>query len=222
MPAADSEQTPGQSQRHDNDLTSEHMPQTPPAGGATEQHGTAAYESARLDAFATVDQGSRGKPAAELPHVEGYEILEVLGRGGMGVVYKAVQVKLKRLVAIKMVLTGAHASPHELERFQAEAQAVAHLHHPNIVQVYEVGEAGGYPFFSLEYVDGGSLADKLKGTPQPADDSARLVQEVAWAVQYAHEHGIIHRDLKPANVLLAISGQQSAVSGRGLVIDRRS
>src|SRR5262245_6457479 len=135
--------------------------------------------------------------------VPGYEILAELGRGGMGVVYKARQVALDRVVALKMILAGGHAGEHDLERFQLEAEAVAQLRHPNIVQIYDVGEQGGLPFFALEFVDGGSLAAKLDGTPLPPRPAARLVQTLARAVEHAHRHGIVHRDLKPANVLLA-------------------
>src|SRR5204863_612122 len=100
-----------------------------------------------------------------LPHVPGYELLEELGRGGMGVVYKARQVRLNRLVALKMVLAGAHAGPHQLARFRTEAEAVAKLQHSNIVQVYEVGDQDGCPFFSLEYVDGGPLDARTDKKP---------------------------------------------------------
>jgi WD40 repeat protein/serine/threonine protein kinase len=133
----------------------------------------------------------------------GYEVLEELGRGGMGVVYKARQVELRRLVAIKMILAGAHAGAREMARFHREAQAVARLQHPHIVQIYDMGEHDGQPFFALEYVDGGNLAQRLDGKPVPAEAAAALMRKLAGAVQYAHEHGIIHRDLKPANVLLA-------------------
>jgi WD40 repeat protein/serine/threonine protein kinase len=135
--------------------------------------------------------------------VPGYEILEVLGRGGMGVVYKARQVHLNRLVALKMILSGAHAGPVELARFRREAEAVAQLQHPNIVQIYEVGEHEGRAFLSLEYVEGGSLGNRLDGTPWPAPRAARLAESLARAVHVAHQQGIIHRDLKPENVLLA-------------------
>ncbi|HZT83779.1 MAG TPA: protein kinase [Gemmataceae bacterium] len=140
------------------------------------------------------------------PTVAGYDILEELGRGGMGVVYKAKQVGLDRLVALKMILAGAHAGPHELARFRSEAAAVARLQHPNIVQVYEVGEQEGRPYFSLEFVEGTSLAHALDGVPHPPRESARLIETVARAIHAAHQRGIIHRDLKPANVLLAASG----------------
>jgi tetratricopeptide (TPR) repeat protein len=138
--------------------------------------------------------------------VGNYELLQELGRGGMGVVYKAQQAGLNRLVALKMILADVHAGPEELARFRLEAEAVARLQHPHIVQIHEVGEADGRPFFSLEFVEGGSLAAKLHGTPQPARFAARLIETLARAIHFAHERGIIHRDLKPANVLLAADG----------------
>lgn len=133
----------------------------------------------------------------------GYEVVGELGRGGMGVVYKARQVKLDRLVALKMILVGGHAGSGDLVRFQTEAQAIAHLQHPNIVQVFEVGEHAGLPFFSLELCPGGSLDKKLNETPLPARDAAQLVELLAQAMQAAHDKGVLHRDLKPANVLLS-------------------
>src|SRR5262245_13928849 len=145
------------------------------------------------------------RPAEDLPtvdHVEGYELLEELGRGGMGVVYRARDRKLNRFVALKMVLVGAHAAPAELARFVAEAEAVAALRHPNIVQIHEIGRRDGLPYFTLELVPGGSLARRLNGQPVAPADAARLLEQVARGVQAAHEHGLIHRDLKPANVLL--------------------
>jgi serine/threonine protein kinase len=152
----------------------------------------------------TVPFAGAGKASAPVkpPVINGYEVLGELGRGGMGVVYKARQLGLNRIVALKMILAGEHAGSHEQARFRAEAGAVARLHHPNIVQVYDTGEQDGRPYFSLEFVDGGSLDRKLAGTPLPPRDAARLVQVLARGVQHAHEHGIIHRDLKPANVLL--------------------
>ncbi|MBY0527140.1 MAG: protein kinase [Gemmataceae bacterium] len=151
--------------------------------------------------------------AAVRPTVAGYEILGELGRGGMGVVYKARHVSLQRLVALKMVLTGEYASPQELARFRGEGLAVARLHHPNIVQIYEVGEQNGRPFFSLEFVDGGSLAQRLAGTTLPARSAAAMAETLARAVHHAHQQGIVHRDLKPGNILLkVVSGQSSVVS----------
>jgi WD40 repeat protein/tRNA A-37 threonylcarbamoyl transferase component Bud32 len=140
------------------------------------------------------------------PGVPGYEVLEELGRGGMGVVYKARQTRLNRLVALKMILAGAHAGSEERQRFLREAEAVARLQHPNIVQVHEVGEHGGHSFFSLEFCPGGSLAARLQGNPLPPGEAVRLVEVLARAVQVAHEAGMIHRDIKPANVLLTADG----------------
>jgi WD40 repeat protein len=140
------------------------------------------------------------------PAVPGYEVLGLLGRGGMGVVYRARQLGLNRLVALKMVRAGAGAGSDELARFRSEAEAVARLQHPHIVQVFEVGEHAGLPFFSLEFCPGGSLGKKLAGTPLPPGEAAALVKTLAGAVDAAHHKGIVHRDLKPANVLLAEDG----------------
>jgi hypothetical protein len=143
---------------------------------------------------------------SERAAVPGYEVLGELGRGGMGVVYKARHVGLNRLVALKMVLAGGHAGPEELARFRGEAEAVARLKHPNVVQVYDVGESGGLPYFSLEFVEGGSLDRKLAGTPLPPNEAAALVETLARAMAAAHAAGLVHRDLKPANILLAPDG----------------
>jgi serine/threonine-protein kinase len=140
--------------------------------------------------------------------VPGYQLLGLLGRGGMGVVYRARHLALERIVALKMISAGAHASEKERARFQREAQAVARLQHSNIVQLFEVGEADGHAFLSLEYVSGGSLDVKADGVPQPPGEAARLVQLLAQAMSYAHERGVIHRDLKPSNVLLEVSPAQ--------------
>jgi eukaryotic-like serine/threonine-protein kinase len=142
----------------------------------------------------------------KLPAIAGYEVLSELGRGGMGVVYLARQFRLNRLVALKMVLAGSHAAASDLVRFLAEAEAAAQLQHPNIAQIHEVGSHGGLPFISLEYVDGGTLAQKLKGTPLPPRQAAGLTAALGRAVQYAHQHGVVHRDLKPANILLTEDG----------------
>jgi serine/threonine-protein kinase len=146
------------------------------------------------------------QPDSGAPRVPGYEVLGELGSGGMGVVYKARDARLKRLVALKMILSGPHARPEERERFRREAEAVARLQHPNVVQIYEVGEQDGRPYLALEYVGGGSLAGRLGGRPLPPDDAARLVRSLALAVHAAHLRGIVHRDLKPANVLLTEDG----------------
>jgi eukaryotic-like serine/threonine-protein kinase len=140
------------------------------------------------------------------PAISGYEILGELGRGGMGVVYKARHAGLNRLVAVKMILTGAYAAAEDLARFRTEAEAVAALQHANVVQIYEIGEQAGRPYFSLEFVEGGNLGQKLAGAPQPPRQAAELVETLARAVHFAHERGIVHRDLKPANVLLTAEG----------------
>jgi WD40 repeat protein/tRNA A-37 threonylcarbamoyl transferase component Bud32 len=140
------------------------------------------------------------------PLIPGYELLRVLGRGGMGVVYKARQVKLQRIVALKMLLAGEFAEEQTKTRFCQEAETLGRLQHPNIVQIHEVGEVDGKPFFSLEYISGGSLADLLSGKPIPPRRAARLVETLARAMHAAHQHDIVHRDLKPANVLLTEDG----------------
>jgi tetratricopeptide (TPR) repeat protein len=147
-----------------------------------------------------------GPPDLGPPQVPGYEVQEMLGRGGMGLVYKARDLRLNRPVALKMLLAGAYARPEEIERFLRGAEAKASLRHPNIVQVHEVGDLDGRPYLTMEFVDGGSLAQKLSGTPLPADQAAALLVTLADAVQAAHEGGIVHRDLKPANVLLTADG----------------
>jgi len=149
----------------------------------------------------------RNPGPAGWPAVAGFEILDELGRGGMGVVYKARQINLGRLVALKMVLAGAHAGPKALARFHAEAQAVASLQHPNIVQIHDVGQAGGLPYLSLEFVDGGSLAQQIDGRPQDITQAARTIRTLARAIHAAHLQGIVHRDLKPANILLTADGR---------------
>lgn len=134
-----------------------------------------------------------------------YELEAELGRGGMGVVYRARQLRPNRVVALKMISAGAHAGARELERFRSEADAIAQLQHANIVQVYEVGEHDCCPYFALEYVAGGSLDRYLQGTPQPPQIAAQFVERLAHAIHHAHQRGVIHRDLKPANVLLQIA-----------------
>ena len=144
------------------------------------------------------------EPSATSPEFDaGYEILEEIGRGGMGVVYKARQVALNRFVALKMVRTVDASNQELLSRFRSEARAVASLRHPHIVQVYDFGEHDGLPFLAMELIEGGTLAARLHGAPWPARAAAQLMIKLAGAVQFAHDHHVIHRDLKPANVLIA-------------------
>ena len=158
-----------------------------------------------------------------IPSPPGYEVLSELGRGGMGVVYKALQVKAKRIVVLKMILSGVHASQSALERFRIEGESIARLQHPNIVQVFDVGEYNRTPYFALEFCDGGNLAKKLAGTPLLGKDAAILVEKLARAVAEAHAKGIIHRDLKPANVLLTVNGEPKVTDfGLAKQLDQRS
>jgi tRNA A-37 threonylcarbamoyl transferase component Bud32/ABC-type nitrate/sulfonate/bicarbonate transport system permease component len=136
-----------------------------------------------------------------------YELLEEIARGGMGVVFKTRQVKLNRIVALKMILSGELAGEEEVQRFKTEAEAAANLDHPGIVPIYEIGEHNGQHYFSMGFVEGQSLADRVKEGPLPPREAAEIVKKVAEAVAYAHEKGVIHRDLKPANVLLDAKGE---------------
>jgi WD40 repeat protein/serine/threonine protein kinase len=174
--------------------------------GQVELHQALAGASSQENASSDTEQLRSAEPAGFAPSLPGYEILGALGRGGMGVVYRARHLRLKRLVALKMIRAGARGEV--LARFRAEAEAVARLQHPHIVQIFEVGEHQGLPYLALELVDGGSLAQRLRGTPLPAQPAARLVEILARAVQHAHEQGVIHRDLKPANVLLTTETQR--------------
>jgi serine/threonine protein kinase len=161
---------------------------------------------------------SLGQAVGPGRRVGNYELLEEIGRGGMGIVYKARQVGLDRLVALKMILSGVDAGPRERARFRAEAEAAARLQHPGIVQVFQVGEHDGHPFLVFEYLAGGSLERYLSGKPWPPTEAARLVESIAAAVQHAHDHGIVHRDLKPANILLTgLRSQESGVSNASSV-----
>jgi tRNA A-37 threonylcarbamoyl transferase component Bud32/tetratricopeptide (TPR) repeat protein len=161
------------------------------------------------DYFETVTDeldSKTGKPVRGLV-VGDYQIVSELGRGGMGVVYKARHRKLNRLVALKMILSGRHTSNDSLERFIAEARAVAKLQHPGIVQIFDIGEHDGLPYFSLEFVEGKDLQKDLNGLPRAPRRCAEMVEQLAVAMQYAHDHRILHRDLKPANILLDKDGR---------------
>ncbi len=152
------------------------------------------------------------EPYAPPEHVGGYEIIEELGRGGMGVVYKARHLKLQRIVALKMLLGGSFVTSEEQARFRIEAEAVARLRHPNIVQIYEVGEhevdtGSPRPYFTLEFAAGGNLSSHLAGRPQTPRQAAAWLESMARAAHYAHQQGIVHRDLKPSNVLLTEAGE---------------
>lgn len=142
-----------------------------------------------------------------LPWSSRFEILREIGRGAMGVVYQAWQATVNRIVAVKMILAGAQATPQDLARFRVEAEAVARLQHAHIIQIYEVGQQEQCPFIVLEYVAGGSLAQRMTGQPWSSLAAAQLVEKLARAVHYAHQMGIVHRDLSPANVLLTEKGE---------------
>ncbi len=186
-------------------IPAEQRPGSDPAGSddTSLMHPSAPIEPEGPAAF-TLPSGDGGDRTRV--SVPGYEILGVLGRGGMGVVYKARQIGLTRIVALKMILAGAHAGAAERERFRWEGEAVARLQHPNIVQIYEVGEHDGLAYFSLEYCDGGTLADRLSGSPMNPKEAAQTAEVLARAVRAAHQAGLVHRDLKPANVLISGEG----------------
>ncbi len=172
-------------------------------GGPTDPDRTAPHAGREAPSVTGGYQPAAGDPADGVP---GFELLGELGRGGMGVVYKARQAALGRVVALKMILAGPHASPAAVARFLAEARAVARFQHPNIVQIFETGEAAGLPYFALEYVDGPTLARRIARSPQDPAYAAAVAAQLARAVQYAHDRGVVHRDLKPANVLLTADG----------------
>ena len=145
-------------------------------------------------------------PPAPPRSIDGYDILGELGRGGMGIVFKALDRRLNRVVAIKTVNEAAFTAPSQLRRFLAEAEVIARLKHPNIIPIYAVGEEHGRPYFSLELAEGGNLSERLAKGPITGRQAAMLVETLAHAVNAAHAAGIIHRDLKPSNVLLANDG----------------
>jgi serine/threonine protein kinase/tetratricopeptide (TPR) repeat protein len=185
------------------------------AFGATRLTGPDPVEPGQTPTGDAPPLGDPGWPAPP-----SYEVLEELGKGGMGVVYKARQKGLNRLVALKMILAGRHAGAGKLARFRTEAEAIARLQHPNIVQIFEVGEYQGAPFLALEYCDGGSLEEALAGTPLPPRPAAALLETLARAVHVAHQVGVIHRDLKPGNVLLAFSRDAESSERSGAAEER--
>lgn len=150
---------------------------------------------------------------SSFPEVEGYRILQELGRGGMGVVYRALHLQLNRIVALKMIRDSALAGTSARERFRVEGKAIARLRHPNIVQIYHYSEVGGVPYFSLEYLAGGTLANFTQNHPQPIAAVCALVEKLARAVEHAHKEGIVHRDLKPANILLTRVTAEGSAGG---------
>jgi WD40 repeat protein/serine/threonine protein kinase len=186
--------------------------------------GAAQNESDRTHALDTVMASSAG-PAQDLEPLGvdfgcasfgDYELLEEIARGGMGVVYKARQKSLGRVVAVKMILAGQFATKQFVQRFRTEAAAAAVLQHPNIVSVHEVGVHEGKHFFSMDYVEGPNLARLVGNRPLPGHQAARYVKQIAEAVQYAHSQGILHRDLKPSNVLIDTATDQPRVTDFGL------
>ena len=147
-------------------------------------------------------------------HIEGYEILSELGRGGMGVVYKAIDLRLKRPVALKVILNGEHANSEQRERLRQEAETIATLQHPGIVQIYEIGEHQGHLYLALELLDAQGLQTVMNNAPHPAKWSAALIHQLAEIIEYSHQNGIIHRDLKPENILFShpLSNTSSSIA----------
>lgn len=189
-----------------------HAPRLASASKLVEEPLTPRLRQSMADAYSTelatyngTISGERTKPenrrpAEEWPCVPGYDVVNLLGRGGIGVVYRATDHKLKRTVALKIIRQ--QASPDERERLQREAEALAALRHPGVVQIFEIGEFAGRPFLALEYVAGGSLSRFAHGKPQAPRAAARLIATLAETMHVAHQRGMVHRDIKPANVLL--------------------
>ncbi len=176
----------------ENEPTIEH--QTPPRENVSDN-------DISFGAPVNSEEASRSKRSIEAS-LPGYRIQKVLGRGGMGVVYLAVQQGIERLVALKMILGGLHIQGSMLQRFHAEARAIGRFQHENIVRIYDSGTHEGLPYFALEFIEGSDLSKRIHGEPMPAQESARLAEQICRGMQYSHERGVIHRDLKPANILL--------------------
>jgi serine/threonine protein kinase/formylglycine-generating enzyme required for sulfatase activity len=189
-------------------------PQTPGAD-ATSYHMPAAEADSTRYGPAPGTIPGKGAARTRVRRIGEYELLQELGRGGMGVVYKARHLRLNRLVALKVIRSGVSASEQDVQRFLSEARAAARLDHPHIVPIFEIGEAEGLPYFVMALVEGGSLHDRLADGPLPAKEAAALLRMVAEAVQHAHEHGVVHRDLKPHNILLQREESQSGGGSSG-------
>jgi serine/threonine protein kinase len=187
-------------------LSLEEMETIPPSRGQPESSDSTWNTSCGVPTGTSAD--------TSWPSIEGYDILGELGRGGMGVVYKAVDRRLKRAVALKMISPKVLPEAEEVARFVQEAEAASRLQHPNIVQIFEVGQQNGRPFFTMELVEGTSLAKAVNGRPIPCEEAAGVVEILARAIQVAHEHGIVHRDLKPANILVKGKGQRARGKGQ--------
>ena len=154
----------------------------------------------------TIFWQSGGVDPAVVPQIPGYEILQQLAPGGMGVVFRARDQKTNQTVALKMIRSGIHADAQEKARFQLESDAIASLAHPNIIKIFACGEWQGMPYLAMEFAEGGSLAQLLESGPVTFDRAIELLEVLALATQFIHERDIIHRDLKPANVLLSADG----------------
>jgi WD40 repeat protein/tRNA A-37 threonylcarbamoyl transferase component Bud32 len=182
-------------------LSPDRWPGTSPAEQPNPQDDTLVYTKTPQDDAAGAEQFQPGRVFGD------YELIQLVARGGMGVVFKARQTKLDRVVALKMILAGQLASPADIQRFRTEAQAAARLDHPGIVPVYEVGECQGFQYFTMAFIEGASLAERLRDGPLVPREAARLVRDIAAAIQFAHDNGVVHRDLKPGNVLIDKHGQ---------------
>lgn len=176
-------------------------------GSLSEAESAAEAQTLPTDIQGSAASASVSLSGTKVRYFGEYELLEEIARGGMGVVYKARQVKLNRIVAVKMILAGELANQADVERFYTEARAAANLHHPGIVAIHEVGQHDGQHYFSMDYVAGESLANRIARGPLPAREAVTLTKTVAQAVSFAHVEGVIHRDLKPANILLDAQGE---------------